>query len=309
MGVPSAPGYPVYSGNFIPQVWSTRLLTKFYPATVLAAICNTDYEGEIKNHGDTVWIRQTPDIQINSYQKGMTLTVQHPEAPTLEMLINKGQYFNFICDDIDKYQSDIKLLSDWSADAAQQMKIVIDKDVLGSTYSQASSYNQGATAGVISGSVNLGVSGAPLAVDKTNILDLIVDAGVVLDEQNAPEDNRWMVLPALFCGAIKKSDLKNASITGDGVSVMRNGRIGEIDRFTLYSSNLLTTVTDGTTSTLCYNAMFGHKSAISFAAQITNVENLRAESTFGTLVRGLNVYGYDVLKSISLGWIYATKGW
>ncbi len=39
---------PAYSGIFIPQIWSGKLVEKFYAATVLAAISNTDYEGEIK---------------------------------------------------------------------------------------------------------------------------------------------------------------------------------------------------------------------------------------------------------------------
>jgi hypothetical protein len=35
---------------------------------------------------------------------------------------------------------------------------------------------------------------------------------------------------------------------------------------------------------------------------------LRAESTFGTLVRGLNVYGYKVLKPEALLWMYVARG-
>ena len=53
---------PAYSGIFIPQIWSGKLVEKFYAATVLAAISNTDYEGEIKNFGDTVNIRTRPTI-------------------------------------------------------------------------------------------------------------------------------------------------------------------------------------------------------------------------------------------------------
>jgi hypothetical protein len=34
---------PPYSGTFIPEIWSGKLIEKFYAATVLAAISNTDY--------------------------------------------------------------------------------------------------------------------------------------------------------------------------------------------------------------------------------------------------------------------------
>ena len=53
---------PAYAGIFIPEIWSGKLLEKFYAATILAAIANTDYEGEIKSKGDTVHIRTRPTI-------------------------------------------------------------------------------------------------------------------------------------------------------------------------------------------------------------------------------------------------------
>jgi hypothetical protein len=41
----SASPSPAYSGTFIPEIWSGKLIEKFYATTVLAAIANTDYEG------------------------------------------------------------------------------------------------------------------------------------------------------------------------------------------------------------------------------------------------------------------------
>jgi hypothetical protein len=104
---------------------------------------------------------------------------------------------------------------------------------------------------------------------------------------------------------VKKSDLKDASLAGDGTSIMRNGRIGMIDRLTVYVSNLLSSATDGAWT--AYHAMGGHKSAISWASQMTKMESLRAESTFGTLVRGLNVYGYKSLKPEALCDLYIAR--
>lgn len=45
MSYPAASGTPTYVGTMIPEVWAGKLLYKFYDATVLAAISNTDYEG------------------------------------------------------------------------------------------------------------------------------------------------------------------------------------------------------------------------------------------------------------------------
>ena len=63
--------------------------------------------------------------------------------------------------------------------------------------------------------------------------------GTVLDEANCPEQNRFLVIPAKMAGLIKQSDLKDASITGDGSTPLRNGRLGMIDRFTVYVSHNL----------------------------------------------------------------------
>lgn len=273
---------------------------------MLAAISNTDYEGEIKNKGDKVIIRQTPTITIRDYSKNQSLTIERPEADPVELPIDNAKYFNFICDDIDAYQSDIKLMDDWSRDASQQMKIAIDTGVLADIYNDATAtYNMGVAAGKISGSINLGTTAAAVVVTKDNILEKIIDCGQVLDEQNIPEESRWMVIPAWFTAMIKKSDLKDASLTGDGTSVLRNGRIGMIDRFTLYNSNLLKTTSEsGFTN---YSVMAGQRHALSFAAQMTKMETLRSESTFGQLVRGLNVYGYKVLKSDALVELYCRK--
>jgi hypothetical protein len=93
---PVVGGHPIYnvSGTsmFIPEVWSAKLLIKFYAACVLTDISNTDYEGEIRNVGDKVHIRTTPDITINDYAIGQNLTYQRPESPSVELTIDKGKY-------------------------------------------------------------------------------------------------------------------------------------------------------------------------------------------------------------------------
>jgi hypothetical protein len=293
MSFPRVAGHPDYSSGgtnkFIPEVWSGKLVANLYDATVLNAITNTDYEGEIKGFGDKVIIRTTPTTTIKTYSKGMKLTYETPESPSLELPIDQGLYWAFVVDHVDKYQADVPLMDNWSKDASEQLKISVDSDVL----SWMPAFNLGATS-------------APVALTANNILEYIVDCGTVLDEQNIPQDGRYIVLPPLLIGLIKKSDIKDASLTGDGVSVLRNGRVGMIDRFTIYSSNLLTTVaeTAGTT----YKIPFGHKMATTFATQITETEALKAESTFGDLVRGLMVYGRKVIKDEALGRLYGYKG-
>jgi hypothetical protein len=88
---------------------------------------------EIRDQGDTVIIRTIPTLTISDYVKGQKLNYERPESTALELLIDKGKYFSFVCDDIDKKQADIKLMNIWSDDAAEQMKITIDAQVLQKT--------------------------------------------------------------------------------------------------------------------------------------------------------------------------------
>src|SRR5262247_1947622 len=67
-----------YSGTFIPEIWSGKLIEKFYASTVLAAISNTDYEGEIRNQGDRVKIRTKPTVVIRDYRSDSLLGLDRP---------------------------------------------------------------------------------------------------------------------------------------------------------------------------------------------------------------------------------------
>lgn len=305
MSFPTAAGVKVESGNFIPAIWSGKLQTKFYKSTVLGEITNNDWEGEIKSQGDIVFIRTIPTITVRDYQKGQTLVHERPSSDPISLNIDKGKYFDFVIDDVDKAQADVNMINMFSDDASQQMKIVIDGQVLTTVVGDPDAANKGNSAGVISGGIALGVTGTPVDVTKVNVLDRIVDCGQVLDEQNVPEAGRWMVIPPWMAAQIKKSDLKDAALTGDSQSVLRNGRLGMIDRFTLYVSNNLLSATDG--SVKAFSMLFGTRDAVAFASQMTKVETVRAESTFGDIVRGLNVFGFKTTNPKALGCLYGYK--
>ena len=264
--------------NALSVIYSKKLTAKFYKRTVLSAICNTNWEGEIQSEGSKVVIRTRPDIAVADYDRATGVEYQDLEPPKVELPIDKTKYYAFVDDYIQSAQSNIELLNESSADAAENMKIAVDGDVLGNIYTDVHPDNK------IDG------GGAGVVVDKSNVLDYIVDMGTLLDEKNIPESGRWLVLPPWVCGMIKKSELRDASLAGDGTSIVRNGRLGIIDRFTLYCSNNLTTASGVT------QCMAGVKDFAGFASQFIKHESLTLEKHFGMGHRGLQVYGYKVLK-------------
>jgi len=269
--------------NFVPEIWSKKLNIRLYATTVLAQITNTKYDGEITGQGSQVHIREKPSVEVTDYVGTVSYAELDDEKQIL--VIDKAKMYAFKVDDILKVQSNIELQNNAIDDATNNMRVALDTDVLGGTYGDATT------------------SFTAAAVDATNVLNFIVQAGQALDELNVSSDGRFLVLPPWMCAFIKLSDLKDASLAGDGTSILRNGRVGMIDRFTIFMSNLLALTGSGTE----WNVIGGTKDAITFASQYIKTETLRLEDTFGDGVRGLNVYGYKVVHGDSLVHIIAKK--
>ena len=265
--------------NFIPEVFSKLLQAKFYKKSILPEISNTDYEGEISGQGDKVVIRTVPAVTINNYAG--TITTQELTTAKVEMLIDKAKYYSFKVDDVLAAQADINLLEGASTDAAEGMRIAVETEVL---------------AGAITGATTIG---AQTAITATNILTNILTMSKQLDELNIPEEGRFIVLSPEFISLLKQSELRQAYLTGDGTSPLRNGLVGMVDRFKVFQSNMVYTAASGADSGYTH-VLAGHPKALSFASQFTNTETVRMESTFGDQVRGLKVYGSKVVTPDAL---------
>ena len=265
--------------NFIPEVFSKLLQAKFYGASVLPNISNTDYEGEISGQGDKVVIRTVPAVTINDYAG--SITTQELTTAKVELLIDKAKYYSFKIDDVLAAQADINLLEGASSDAAEGMRVAVETQVL---------------SGVVTGATTIG---AQTTISASNILTSILDQAKALDELNIPEEGRFIVLSPEFVSLLKQSELRQAYLTGDDTSPLRNGKVGVVDRFTVYQSNMLYTPGSGADSGYTH-VLAGHPKAISFASQFTNTETVRMESTFGDQVRGLKVFGSKVVTPDAL---------
>lgn len=318
----SAPS-PTYSGTFIPTLWSGKLAKKFYNSTIFGEIANTDWQGEIANLGDTVIINTIPTLTTKAYKVGMQLEYEVPSPETISLKIDKARYFGVNVNDVMEFQAKPNLMEMFTNDASTQMKLFIDKDVIYSSFFNASgawktsasgkdalwTHNCGATAGAVSGAYNLGIDTAAISLTASNILSYITMLSTVLDEANVPEEGRYLVITPKERQILMMSPLAQAQFMGDPKSVLRNGRIGSIDRFTVYVSNQLPRADaakawDNTTtsaSAVKRHLIFaGHKCGISFASQITKMETLQNPTDFGKLVRGLQVWGNQVTQGQAL---------
>lgn len=292
--------------RFIPVLWSSKINEQFYAQTVLGDISNNNYIGELSGLGDKVIIMNSPTIAIGPYTIGTELSYQRPPIEKTEVTIDYALQWAYQVNDIERAQAKPEYMSAFSKAAGEQLKVKVDKDVLGRIFNDAHAKNKGAAAGLNSGALNLGATGAtalkvvanlpgtPAATDVTPY-DLITRMSAVLDEQNVPESDRWMIVPPLFRTTLSAGGTNLSLIQGGDEALYRNGRFGMIDRFNMYVSNLLPAGAAGETY-----IMAGHKSALCYASTINKVETLRNPRDFGDLVRGLMVYGHKVIKPESL---------
>ena len=273
--------------------------------------------------GDKVVINTAPTITVSPYTAGTPLTYQVPTPDTVELLIDKGFYFAFQINDVLAYQAKPDLMDMFAADAAEQMRTKIDSTVLYNTFTQAAAANKGATAGAQSGSYNLGTDASPITLTATNVVQKVLELASVLDEQNVPDSDRWLIIDPATRALLFQSDLAKVYATGDDTSPVHNGKIGMIDRFTVYVSNNLPkgaagTATpwvsgDGSENSVTTSGtvakrkaiIAGHKSALTFASQVTKMETVRNPNDFGDYIRSLNVFGYKVVRPEAMALLIA----
>ncbi len=277
--------------NFIPTIWSARLLRHLDKKHVYASLLNRDYEGEIKNFGDTVKINQIGDVEIKDYAKGADI-----EAPDelsgdqLTLTIDQAKYFNFGIDDVDAAQVNPKLMDKAMMRAAYGMNDVTDRFAANLLY-----------IGVDAANV-LGNDTSPIVPTADDAYDALVDLSTLLTEADVPMEGRWAVIPAWYHGLL----LKDKRFVGNGTdynkAILEGGEVGVAAGFRVSLSNNVPN-TAGTK----YKVIAGTNEAGSYAEQILKTEAYRPEKRFSDAVKGLHVYGGKILQPKCIAVMTANK--
>ncbi|MGP0578831.1 phage major capsid protein [Paenibacillus peoriae] len=271
--------------NFIPTIWSARLNESLKKNLVYGEVVNTDYEGEIQGQGSTVKINSIGAITIGNYDKVAGIgNPQELDAMQKTLVIDQAKYFNFQVDDVDAAQANVNLLDGGIVEASYGLANVVDQYLAG-FYTEVKAEN------------TIGNDTAPIVPTSSTAYDLLIDLGVLLDENNVPESERFVVVPSWYYGLL----LKDARFTKDP-NIIRTGYVGDIDGMIVYKSNNVPN-----TAGAKYKIIAGHKSAISFAGQVDSVEAFRPEKQFSDAVKGLQVFGAKCIKPEALAVLTANK--
>lgn len=302
-----------YSGNslpqsqlFTPEIWSKKTQAIQKRKSVFEKITNKDFEGEIKKEGDTVNISRDVVPVAKGYQRGMPLEFEQQPTISTQLVINRAAYIGNYVEVVSDHQSALNRMNIWSKNGGYAFSTYKDKQILNEIHVDADPANRGATAGAVDGDVDLGATGAPLAIDVTNVISIVEDAGSVLRQADVDVEDTFIVVPT-WMGTLLKKAMNSRGFYENASMVLENGELPfKIDGFKVYESNNYTSVLDSTHK--CFNIVFGRKSATTLAEQLTLTQEMDAITQgFGKFRKQLMVWGTKVLQPKELGVIYAYK--
>jgi hypothetical protein len=261
--------------NFIPEIWSKKLLKIFNKTVVMANLVNRDFEGDIQSAGDVVHVRTFGDVTVNDYSRDMTISFQSLTDPMVDLTIDQQKYFAFKVDDLDKAQANIDILEGYAGRAAIAIRDVVDSRLMGHY------------ADVDAGNV-IGTDLAPITLTSGNIYSYITQLGEKLDNANVSSEGRNLVITPKFKTMLLQSiEFTRATSLGD--NVIQNGYIGNVAGFGVH----VTTNNPAVGSVV--NLMAFTPDYLSFASQVSKVETVRPYNMFADAVKGLYLYGSKVM--------------
>lgn len=273
--------------NFVPDIWSARILTALSRNSVAAGIVNRDYEGDIKGGGDSVKITNFVDPTIGNYTAHTDITVEDIDDATQSLLINQQKYFAFELDDLERAQSvnGGAVMAEATKRAAYGLKNTLDSFLLTTL-----------AAGASASAPDHQVAEATISTASDAYVAL-VNWGVLLDQADVPEEDRFVVVSPAFHGLLLKDD--RFVKAGDDISAATrlNGRVGEAAGFAVHKSNNLPAGPGAGAGT---SMIAGYRGACTLAEQIVSVEAARMEKRFADMVKGLHVYGAKVTRPTGL---------
>lgn len=302
MAYPAASGYGnLPNGNWSPVIYSKKVIKFLRQISIVDEITNTEFEGEIESHGDTVRIMKQPIVTVTSYTRGKTMAAQDLTDTDITMVIDQGNQYKFRVNDIEKRQSHLNWEDQASESAAYALKDAYDREVLALMLANITvTSGAGTDAAPVTVSYNGGADFTPV-----NILARLARK---LDEQNVPDDGgRFIVANPAFYEQLYQEDSKliDVAVIGDPQSVIRARKLGTtrtIHGFNLWKTNNAPVgASNGTAAILA-----GHNMATATAKNILMTERLRDPDDFAWQYRGLMVYGRKVIRPEALTAAYVS---
>lgn len=272
---------------FIPEVWSQKLNNMLAKSCVMLQCVNRNYEGEIKNQGDSVKIITPAEVTISTVGSE-AITYNELSPKEADLVIDQKKFFAFKINDVAQAQANQSIMEAHLQNAKKAIEQVQDSYLLGQ-HSNVDSANL------------VGTEAAPITLAKDTIYQYFVNLALKLKNADALSNNQkpWVVInPNIESYLLQSPEFISAYNVAD--ETLREGAIGRIAGMDVLVSTNLTAVDSK------YYILAGTNEAITFASQLSKVESLRDPDSFSDLVRGLYLYGAKTVQSKSLAKMIVT---
>ncbi len=261
--------------NFIPTVWSENLLHSLDSKYIAVANCNREYEGEIKNKGAVVKICGVGSVDIADYTADTDMSNPQTLTDTVkELKIDRAKYFNFQIDDINRAQCSPKLMESAMRVAADSLANEADEYVF-SMFRKA---------------------GKEIICDKLtkdNIFENLIQARMRLFSAGAVTADEVVIeVSPQVAGILIRSKL---DLQKDNTALLEKGCLGTFQGCKIFISKNISKVANEAGDIVYHKCFMRTKRAIAFAEQLSEIEAYRPEKRFSDAVKGLHLYGAEVV--------------
>lgn len=271
--------------NFIPTIWSTKILQHMRDNLVYGGLVNRDYEGEITRRGSSVEVPMPGEVTIKDMPTrtyGDTKAIREIDAPEgmevqkVTLLIDQEKYFNFGVDDVDKVQMNLDLMNSYTESASYGFQSTIEKYVAGIMAKEAK--------------LVLGSDDQPVALTSENIYKELIKMKVGLDKANVPPVGRFVVLPPEAEGLLLEDNKFVYVGTSSSEDSLKNGKVFRACGFDIAISNNVPVNENK------YKIIASYKGSTTFAQQLLETKAYSPEKGFGDALKGLVVFGAKVVR-------------
>lgn len=273
--------------NFIPKIWSKAINRELERAMVFAEDCNRQYEGDVKQMGDTVKILGVGKPTITKQVGGSIILddAETVEDTSVEMLINRIAYFNYLVDDIDRRQAVGGLMDALSKESSEGVANAMDEDI--------------AALAALDDAPKLYKTTKAVTVE--NILDEFDLAVEKLMENDVKPETKIVATVSPWV----KTLLRKAyvQLDTDNSEMIKNGYVGRYNNlYVKVSNNTHKNADNGS------DIMIRTQRAVAFANPLTHVEPYRPEKRFADAVKGFVLYGTKIVRPKEMIVLNCKKG-
>lgn len=263
----------------LPVIFSKLINEALQKAHVFGSITNADYQGEVRG-GSAVKITQFNNITVGDYDPQTGLADPEQIGNSVKTLpIDQFKAFNFYVDSVEQVQRDLPMLQRHAANAAYQIRDVQDQ-FIASFVTKADAKNV-----IGSASTKIEIS------TPSEAYDYLVELKVRLNKANVPMENRSVTCTPEFVGLLQK-DNRFAALNNE---IVQNGVVGKAAGFVVKESNNISDM-----------VVASHPAGITFASQLEEIKQYEPEKRFGVGMKGLFVYGAEVVEPKALAVLHFT---